>query len=38
MPIAEFSVIFIMNQKVKNSGIGATFFTVSTLQTASLDG
>jgi peptide/nickel transport system substrate-binding protein len=38
MPIAEFSVIFIMNQKVKNSGIGATFFTVSTLQTATLDG
>lgn len=37
MPVAEFSVIFIMNQKVKNSGIGSTFFTVSTLQTATLE-
>ncbi len=36
-PIAEYSTIFVLNKQVKESGIGATFFSVATLSTAYLD-
>ncbi len=36
MPIAEYSMIYILNKRVTNSGIGATFFTVATLGSTTL--
>jgi len=36
-PIAQYSTIYVLNRRVKDSGIGATFFSVASLSTAYLD-
>jgi peptide/nickel transport system substrate-binding protein len=38
MPVAEYSVLYVLNKRVKDSGIGASFYTVATLANAYLDG
>jgi peptide/nickel transport system substrate-binding protein len=37
VPIAEYSTIYVLNKRVKESGIGATFYSVASLSTAYLD-
>jgi peptide/nickel transport system substrate-binding protein len=37
VPIAEYSTIYVLSKRVKDSGIGATFFAVASLSTAHVD-